>query len=57
MTQLKEKDRSSWWVEDQLRAALLTDLKSIIPEGYFELEGNKLQFDVSLDKSGRLSKV
>jgi hypothetical protein len=56
MKQLKEKDRASWWVEDQLRAALLTDLKSIIPEGYFELEGNKLQLDVSLDKSGHLSK-
>lgn len=54
--QLKEKDRASWWVEAQLRAALLTDLKSIIPEGYFELEGNKLQLDVSLDKSGHLSK-
>lgn len=56
MKQRKEKDRASWWVEDQLRAALLTDLKSIIPEGYFELEGNKLQLDVSLDKSRHLSK-
>jgi hypothetical protein len=56
MKQLEEKDRASWWVEDQLRAALLTDLKSIIPEGYFELEGNRLQLDVSLDKSGHLSK-
>lgn len=56
MKQRKEKDRASWWVEDQLRAALLTDLKSIIPEGYFELEDNKLQLDVSLDKSRHLSK-
>lgn len=56
MKQLKEKERASWWVEDQLRAALLTDLNSIIPEGYFELEGNKLQLDASLDKSGHLSK-
>lgn len=56
MKQRKEKDRASWWVEDQLRAALLTDLKSIIPEDYFELEGSKLQLHESLDKSGHLSK-
>jgi hypothetical protein len=56
MRQLKEKARMSWWVEDQLRAALLTDLKPIIPEDYFELESNKLRLDVSLDKSGHLSK-
>lgn len=56
MKQVKKNDRASWWVEDQLRAALLTDLKSIIPEDYFELEGNKLQLNVSLDKSGHLSK-
>lgn len=46
----------SWWVEDQLKAALLTDLRPIIPEGYFELESNKLQLDASLDKTGHLSK-
>ena len=46
----------SWWVEDQLRAALLTDLKPTIPEGYFELKSNKLQLDASLDKTGHLSK-
>lgn len=46
----------SWWVEDQLKAALLTDLRPIIPEGYFELESNKLQLDASLDKTGQLSK-
>lgn len=46
----------SWWVEDQLKAALLTDLRPIIPEGYFELESNKLQLNASLDKTGHLSK-
>ncbi|MDP4027532.1 MAG: hypothetical protein Q8P42_00985 [Gallionella sp.] len=46
----------SWWVEDQLKSALLTDLRPIIPEGYFELESNKLQLDASLDKTGHLSK-
>ena len=46
----------SWWVENQLKAALLTDLKPIIPEGYFELESNKLQLDASVDKTGHLSK-
>ncbi len=56
MQQLKEKDRANWWIEDQLRAALLTDLKAIIPEGHFDQEANKLRLDGSLDKSGHLSK-
>ena len=56
MRKPKEKSRASWWVEDQLKAALLTDLRPIIPEGYFELESNKLQLDASLDKTGHLSK-
>ena len=56
MRKPKEKSRMSWWVEDQLKAALLTDLRPIIPEGYFELESNKLQLDASLDKTGHLSK-
>lgn len=46
----------NWWVENQLRAALLTDLKSLIPEDYFELESNQLIIDKGLDKSGHLSK-
>lgn len=56
MRKPKEKSRMSWWVEDQLKAALLTDLRPIIPEGYFELESNQLQLDASLDKTGHLSK-
>jgi hypothetical protein len=56
MRKPKGKSRMSWWVENQLKAALLTDLKPIIPEGYFELESNKLQLDASLDKTGYLSK-
>lgn len=56
MRKPKEKSSASWWVEDQLKAALLIDLKPIIPEGYFELESNKLQLDASLDKTGHLSK-
>jgi hypothetical protein len=46
----------NWWVENQLRAALLTDLKSLIPEDYFELESNQLMVNKGLDKSGHLSK-
>jgi hypothetical protein len=46
----------NWWVENQLRAALLTDLKSLIPEDYFELESNQLMINKGLDKSGHLSK-
>ena len=56
MRKPKEKSRASWWVEDQLKAAILIDLRPIIPEGYFELESNKLQLDASLDKTGHLSK-
>lgn len=45
-----------WWVEEQLKAALLTDLKDLIPKYYFNKEENQLILDSKLDCSGHLSK-
>lgn len=45
-----------WWVEEQLKAALLTDLKDLVPEGYFDKQENQLNLNSYVDKSGHLSK-
>lgn len=44
-----------WWVEEQLKAALLTDLKDLIPADYFQRAENQLSIDSTLDRSGHLS--
>lgn len=44
-----------WWVEEQLKAGLLTDLKNLVPTGYFEKDENRLSMDSSIDSSGHLS--
>lgn len=44
-----------WWVEEQLKAALLTDLKDLVPTGYFEKDENRLSINSSIDSSGHLS--
>ena len=45
-----------WWVEEQLKAALLTDLKDLVPERYFDKQENQLNLNAYVDKSGHLSK-
>lgn len=45
-----------WWIEEQLKAALLTDLKNLVPEDYFKKKENQLNINSKLDNSGHLSK-
>jgi hypothetical protein len=45
-----------WWIEEQLKSALLTDLKDLIPKQYFMKEENQLSLDSKLDCSVHLSK-
>jgi len=44
-----------WLVEEQLKAALLTDLQDLVPEDYFQKAENQLSIDSSLDNTGHLS--
>lgn len=45
----------NWWIQKQLRAILLTDLRPLIPEGYFESQVDTLTFNKTIDVSGHLS--